>query len=183
MLCLGSCAGNLAGALANAAIHGLSLPTLFCFCCMLAVFALSAFGCVTRRCQPACYALLFVLVFVEFPALVLYLWRAHHALSDPGHRGAGHLHPPPAGRTAGYPGLCLGPVRHVHGPSLPRPAGAGDGGRRLQLRPVYLHHRGLLPVCHHRAAERAAGAPGRPAHPAQRPVRARRRPRLPDPAV
>ena len=117
------------------------------------------------------------------PRPVLYLWRAHHALSDPGHRGAGHLHPPPAGRTAGYPGLCLGPVRHVHGPSLPRPAGAGDGGRRLQLRPVYLHHRGLLPVCHHRAAERAAGAPGRPAHPAQRPVRARRRPRPPDPAV
>ena len=69
VLCLGSCAGNLAGVLANAAIHGLSLPTLFCFCCMLAVFALSAFGCVTRRCQPACYALLFVLVFVEFPAL------------------------------------------------------------------------------------------------------------------
>lgn len=69
VLCLGSCAGNLAGVLANATIHGLSLPTLFCFCCMLAVFALSAFGCVTRRCQPACYALLFVLVFVEFPAL------------------------------------------------------------------------------------------------------------------
>ena len=31
VLCLGSCAGNLAGVAANAAIYGLSLPTLFCF--------------------------------------------------------------------------------------------------------------------------------------------------------
>lgn len=69
VLAMGACVGNLAGFIGNACIYGFSMPTFFCGICALLIIVGSLVGIFARHPKRACYFIVMLTTFVEFPVL------------------------------------------------------------------------------------------------------------------
>ena len=69
VLAMGASVGNLAGFIGNAYIYGFSAPTFFCGICALLIIISSLIGIVTKHPRRACYFIVMLTTYIEFPML------------------------------------------------------------------------------------------------------------------
>lgn len=71
-----ACIANTIGYLTNALLYGLTMATLFPFCCALIIYAASAYGIITKHTKIPVILILVICNLLEFPVLY-YLYGAY----------------------------------------------------------------------------------------------------------